>query len=133
MGDLGSNGLVGRHCVSGQNMQLDVNRESIFRPLQVTYKVHIRKPSKSSTILSSKQCCKFLSPGRPRLPGLGLGYLLPEAGSPGGRPKMTISRLLIGLQNSITTQIAVQMVEQIHLKHNIFTFTNNFLIKGLLY
>ncbi len=34
------------------------------------------------------QCCKFLSPGRPRLPVFGQGYLLPEAGSPGGRPKM---------------------------------------------
>ncbi len=31
------------------------------------------------------QCWKFLSPGRPRLPVLGLGDLLPEAGSPGGR------------------------------------------------
>ncbi len=27
------------------------------------------------------------SPGRPRLPVLGLGDLLPEAGSTGGRPK----------------------------------------------
>ena len=78
---------------------------------------------------SFQQCCKFLSPGRPRLPGFGSGYLLPEACSPGGRPKMTISQLLIGLQNSITTQIAVQRVEQIHWKRNIFTFTNNFLIK----
>ena len=58
-----------------------------------------------------KQCCKFLSPGRPRLPGLGSGYLILEAGSPGGQPKMTISQLLEGLQNSITTQIAVQRVE----------------------
>ncbi len=59
----------------------------------------------------TNQCCKFLSPGRPRLPGLGSGYLLPEARSPSGRPKMTISQLLVGLQKSITTQIAVQRVD----------------------
>ena len=62
-------------------------------------------------IYKSEQCCKFLSPGRLRLPGLGSGYLFPEAGSPGGRPKMTISQLLVGLQNSMTTPIAVQRVE----------------------
>ena len=40
-------------------------------------------------LLSLYQCCKFLLPRRPRLPGLDSGYLLPEAGSPGGRPKMS--------------------------------------------
>ena len=64
------------------------------------------------------QCCKFLSPGSPRLPVLGLGDLLPDAGSPdagspGGRPEMTISQLLEGIQNSITTN-RVQLVKQSH-------------------
>ncbi len=49
-----------------------------------------------------RQCWKFLSPSRPRLPVLGLGYLLPEAGSPGWRPEIMISQLLEGLQHSIT-------------------------------
>ncbi len=40
------------------------------------------------------QCWKFLSPGRPRLPDLGLGDILPEASSPGRRPKNPISQLL---------------------------------------
>ena len=40
----------------------------------------------------SMQCCKFLSPGCPRRSGLGLGDLLSDAGSPGGRPEMTISQ-----------------------------------------
>ena len=48
------------------------------------------------------------------LPVLGLGYLLPEAGSPGGRPEMTISQFLEDFQQSITTQIGVQLVQQIH-------------------
>ncbi len=56
------------------------------------------------------QCWKFLSPGHPRLPVLGLGYLLPEAGSPGGRPEIMISQLLEGLQHSITIQFGVQLV-----------------------
>ncbi len=47
-------------------------------------------------------------PGRPRLPVLGQGYLFPEAGSPGGRPKNVISQLLFTPQNSITTQFAVE-------------------------
>ena len=41
------------------------------------------------------QRCKFISTGRPRPPVLGQGYLLLKAGSPGGRPKNTISQLLI--------------------------------------
>ncbi len=57
------------------------------------------------------QRCKFLSPGRPRLPVLGQGYLFPEAGSPGGRPKNAISQLLFIPQNSITTQFAVEMTK----------------------
>ncbi len=43
--------------------------------------------------LTFNQCCKFLSPGRPRLPVLGQGYLLLEAGSPGGdlkRPSLAL-------------------------------------------
>ena len=40
------------------------------------------------------QCWKFLSPGRPRRSGLGLGDLFPEVGSPGGRPEMAISQVL---------------------------------------
>ncbi len=39
------------------------------------------------------------------------GHLLTEVGSPGGRPKKTISQLLYISQNSITTQIAVQKVD----------------------
>ncbi len=42
---------------------------------------------------------------------LGLGNLLQEAGSPGGRPQKSISQLLQVLQDSITTQFAVDMVE----------------------
>ncbi len=41
----------------------------------------------SNPTLEVEQCWKFLLPGRPRLPVLGLGDLLPEAGSPGGQPK----------------------------------------------
>ncbi len=41
----------------------------------------------------SDQCWKSLLPERQRLPGLDSGYLLPETGSPGGRPEMTISQL----------------------------------------
>ncbi len=59
-------------------------------------------------IITTYQCWKFLSPGRPRRSGLGLGDLFPEVGSPGGRPEMAISRLLRGLQTSMTTRFAVQ-------------------------
>ncbi len=38
----------------------------------------------SGKIHNTAQCCKFLSPRRLRLPVLGQGYLLQEAGSPGG-------------------------------------------------
>ncbi len=37
--------------------------------------------------------------------------LLPEAGSPGGRPKILISQLLLALQDSIATQFVVELVE----------------------
>ena len=39
--------------------------------------------------------------------------LLQEAGSPGRRPQKSISQLLLTLHYSITTQFAVEMVEQI--------------------
>ena len=57
------------------------------------------------------QCCKFLLPGRLGLPVLGQGYLFPEAGSPGGRQKKTISQLRFVPQSSVTTQFAVEMVK----------------------
>ena len=42
---------------------------------------------------------------------LGQGYLLSEAGSPGGPPRNAISQLLYIPQTSITNQIAVQKVD----------------------
>ena len=42
---------------------------------------------------------------------LGLGDLLQQAGSPGGRPQKSISQLLQVLQDSMTPQFAVKMVE----------------------
>ena len=73
-------------------------------------------PKRADVLQQSRlaQCCKFLSPGSPRLPVLGQGDLLPDAGIPGGRPEMTLSQLLEGMQNSITTQIGVQLVKQSH-------------------
>ena len=64
----------------------------------------------------------------PRLPVLGQGYLLPEAGSSGGRPKNTISQLLIVPQSSITTQFAVEMVVN-PLKASVFQFFCTLLLK----
>ncbi len=56
----------------------------------------------------SVQCWKFLSPGRPRRSGLGLGDLFLEVGSPGGQPEMAIYQLLRGPHTPMTTQSAVQ-------------------------
>ena len=55
--------------------------------------------------------CSVENSYRPRLPVLGLGYLLHEPGSPGGRPQKSISQLLLALQRSITHQFAVRMIE----------------------
>ncbi len=52
------------------------------------YSLYYNKQTYQSAV--SDQCCKFLSPGRPRLPVLGQGYLLLKAGSPGGRPENAI-------------------------------------------
>ncbi len=46
---------------------------------------------------------------RPRLPVLGLGDLLPEAGSHGGRAQKSVSQLLFVLHDFITTQTAVEI------------------------
>ena len=61
-----------------------------------------------SNFVTIGQCCKFLSPSHPRLPVLGQGYLLWEAGSPGGRPKNAISQLLLSHR---TTQFAMKRTE----------------------
>ncbi len=75
------------------------------------------------------QCWKFLSPGRPRRSGLGLGDLFPEVGSPGWWPEIAISQLLWGLQCSMTTQFAVQRAVWTHYKHDILGLPINYLIK----
>ncbi len=42
---------------------------------------------------------------------LGPGNLLPQVGSPGGRRKIAISQLLDVLQQTITTEIGVQLTD----------------------
>ena len=78
------------------------------------------------------QCWKFLSPGRPRRSDLGLGDLFSDVGSPGGRPKMAISQLLLVLQTFMTTRFAVQMVVLTHYKRNILGFPIDYHIKWSL-
>ncbi len=45
-----------------------------------------KKRQKYNDIMIYLQCWKFLSPGRQRRSKLGLGDLISEVGSPGGRP-----------------------------------------------
>ncbi len=71
------------HVHNPKSLRILLDRKRWLLLLPVSHEFSVPCLVKSSCC--PEQCWKFLSPGRPRRSGLGLGDLLSQVGSPGGR------------------------------------------------